>query len=163
MAPGLQALQGRSEHIKSHQLDEDPDLIGRVGSELKHHLLGNQVADSFVKMGLDMHPALDEELLRIDSFAARVARQVLRLAARILGLHPERPLHRRRAPPSEAPPVTVGGEDDQSAPFGDDLVGDNPDGGPRLYLGQQQPELSFRHDWIRVKGQMGSWRCMACM
>ena len=75
------------------------------------------MADDYATKGHDQHPPFDQELLKIDHTAFKVAKKVLILAARIMPLHPEMGKHERKKssiPTAEhgvgdlAPPLPVG-------------------------------------------------------
>ena len=92
MKPGWQSMKkGGAEHIRSHQLDDSPEILLSVGQDERHRLLGNQLADTKADEGQTFHPPLDKEMLVLDQLAFNAAQAVVELAARILPLHPRRP------------------------------------------------------------------------
>ena len=154
MQPGWKVINGRAEHIKSHQLDLQPDLIHTITDpDLKHKLLGNKLADLRADDGQTMHEGLHKELMMIDHMAHRTARAVVALAARILPLHPKRARHQRAAPP---PPPT-------SPPHSDDAdLADARAHGPGVRVRPASSVEHFLHVWVPIAATPGTWRCKGC-
>ena len=60
MEPGWQPLAaGGAEHIRSHQLDDNPGLLAQTDPETARKLKGNQLADTTADEGQTFHPPLD--------------------------------------------------------------------------------------------------------
>ena len=90
-------LRGQAVHIRSHQLDRNPGRLAEVSEGERRALLGNQLADRTAEEAKATHPPLHPTRLAIDKMAHRVAGKVVKLAGKIMPLHPRRAKHERQA------------------------------------------------------------------
>ena len=87
----------QAEHIRSHQLDNNPELLEDPGltQGQRHRLQGNKLADEQAAEAQEGHLPYHKEALIVDQWAHRAARVVVHLAAKVLPLHPKRARHQR--------------------------------------------------------------------
>ena len=60
-----------SYHIRSHQLDKNPDLVNNLPWKDLFHIRGNDMADEWADRGREMHEPLNKELLKLDHKVSR--------------------------------------------------------------------------------------------
>ena len=156
--PGWQHMVGRAEHIKSHQLDVQPQLLQDpdLAPALRHRLLGNQLADRKADDAHEQHPKYNREEFLVDQQAHRAARAVVELAARILPMHPRRAKHLLQ---KDLPPTEQEGEGEAAPGYVDWLLDEQaarpPAVDPPTFVGMQ-------HWWKEIHQTPGTWRCTAC-
>ena len=151
---GWRQVSGRAEHIRSHQLDHDPQLI--LSTDLsptdRHKLLGNQLADEMATSAQEHHDEYHQEQFMIDKMAYKVAQAVVELAAQLMPLHPRRGRHARALPPP-IPPIAL--DDDEPHPPGLPTA-------PSAPIQNHKDSRDRHHEWTEVRNTPGSWRCKAC-
>ena len=95
---------GEVEHVRSHQLDKWPGLLGPhsdLTEEQKLAIMGNDQADKQAEAAQSWHPPMEMEAFKIDEWAYKAARAVYYLAAKIMPLHPKRPRHSKATTPAD--------------------------------------------------------------
>ena len=105
--PGWKQLQaGGVEHIRSHQLDDNPEqTLQHADGPTRLRLKGNRLADQTADLGQEMHPPLDRTLFSIDWMAYKAAKQVITMVAKVWALYPTRQKHGRDQQPAEISPT----------------------------------------------------------
>ena len=88
MNAGFSSMAGRAFHVKSHQLDENPELRDTLPWTDLVHLIGNDKADEYADTGADLHPVMHSDLLAQDHQAYRVAKKVLQFVGKAFPLWP---------------------------------------------------------------------------
>ena len=161
---GWSRMRGGARHIHSHQLDEHPDLLldPCLDATTKHHLLGNQLADSVAGDAQDQHHQWKREEWLVDCKAHSVARAVVELAAKLLPLHPRRAKHPRppQPPRQRGEAVGEGTQASQASeiPFSPFYsFSELPPTPPT-----PAPPLPIEHRWEEINGTLGTWRCLTC-
>ena len=181
--PGWVKMAGRAEHIRSHQLDAQPQLLtdSSISHGLKHKLLGNKLADEAADAAHAQHMPYHRERFMIDQKAHRAAQAVVELAARLLPLHPRRARHARAsvavaggiadlAAPSQAEAEDSRATDGlQSSSSTAQVLPPTPSAPttpPTVPCPPAAPEApgetARRHEWREIRATPGSWRCLSC-
>ena len=170
--------KGGAEHIHSHQLDDNPDLLQQASPQQRRKLLGNQLADSMADEGQAYHPPFDKELLQLDQWAFQAAQAVAALAGRILPLHPRRRRHLRRTEQLDAEEAILedAADDDQSGQRAEDKKdkptsegttgssggGAAPGNAKVVSANSLDEPPQFKHMWLAIDDNPGTWRCTSC-